>query len=269
MSFPNWLQNLRSALAPRRGPSHHGRRGSLRAASHRLNLEVLEDRTLLSFSAPVDYAVGTSSHAVVTADFNNDGHLDLATANYDCNADVGNVSVLLGNGNGTFQAARNYTNGSAPESIVAGDFNGDGKLDLVTGDLDNDFGTIGVLLGNGDGTFQWVQEIGFGQNTTRAVAVGDFNADGKLDVAATGHSSNSFFNEVDVLLGHGDGTFAVRSTYHELSGDSNRFHRDGRLQPRRQGGPGVGRYRCRRRWRAAGQRRRHIRGRRAVLRHRP
>ena len=58
MSFPSWLQNLRSALAPGRGQRHHRRRGSLRAATHRPNLEVLEDRRLLAFLAPVDYAVG-------------------------------------------------------------------------------------------------------------------------------------------------------------------------------------------------------------------
>ena len=139
MSFPTCPKNHCSVLSPGGGQRRHRRPGSLRAATHRPNLEVLELRTLLSFSAPVDYAVGTNSHAVVAADFNNDGRLDLATANWDSNAGVGNVSVLLGNGNGTFQAARNYDNGSAPESIFAGDFNGDGKLDLVTGDMDNDY----------------------------------------------------------------------------------------------------------------------------------
>ena len=78
MSFHSWLQNLRSALAPGRGQRHHRRRGSPRAATHRPNLEVLEDRCLLSFSPAVSYPVGTNPQAVVTADFNNDGRLDLA-----------------------------------------------------------------------------------------------------------------------------------------------------------------------------------------------
>jgi hypothetical protein len=237
MSLHDWLQNLRSALAPGRGRRLPRRRGSSRAATHRPNLEVLEDRALPSFSAPIDYAVGANAHAVVTADFNGDGHLDLAAANYDSIAAYGNVSVLLGNGDGTFQPARNYNNGSAPASIVVGDFNGDGKLDLVTGDLvDDDFGRITVLLGNGDGTFQeGGREAAFGQNTTMALAVGDFNADGKLDVAAIGHSTNSFFNEVDVLLGRGDGTFAPQSSYYSPStdGDSSLatgdFNRDGKV----------------------------------------
>src|SRR5947199_10749841 len=88
MSFNNWLQNLRSALAPRRGQRNHRRRGSLRAATHRPNVEVLEDRCLLSFSPVASFPVGAQPYAVVTADFNNDGKLDVATAN------VGTVSVL-------------------------------------------------------------------------------------------------------------------------------------------------------------------------------
>ena len=73
MSFHSWLQNLRSALAPGRGQRQHRRRGSPRAATHRLNLEVLEDRCLPSFSPAVSYPVGPNPQAVVTADFNNDG----------------------------------------------------------------------------------------------------------------------------------------------------------------------------------------------------
>src|SRR5437764_5557930 len=91
MSFNSWLQNLRSALAPGRGQRHHRRRGSLRAATHRPNLEVLEDRCLLSFSPAVSYAVGQGPQALVTADFNNDTALDLAVVNSGSNT----VSVLL------------------------------------------------------------------------------------------------------------------------------------------------------------------------------
>src|SRR5437016_14442198 len=73
MSFHRWLQVLRSALATGRGQRQHRRRGSPRAATLRPNLEVLEDRTLPSFAAPVGYATGTSPQGVVTADFNGDG----------------------------------------------------------------------------------------------------------------------------------------------------------------------------------------------------
>ena len=81
MSFISWLQDLRSALALGRGQRHHVRRGSRRAATHRLNFEALEDRCLLSFTPVVSFPVGMAPAAVVTADFNNDGSLDLATAN--------------------------------------------------------------------------------------------------------------------------------------------------------------------------------------------
>src|SRR5262249_58441989 len=94
---------------------------------------------------------GSYPNAVVTADFNGDGHLDLATANYSSN----DVSVLLGNGDGTLRTARNYATSAYPGCITAGDFNRDGKLDLVTADgyYLND---VSVLLGNGDGSFQGI-----------------------------------------------------------------------------------------------------------------
>src|SRR5713101_2109196 len=93
-----------------------------------LRLEALEDRCLLSFFAPVSYAADASPRAVITADFNGDGRLDLAVANAGSN----DVSILLGNGDGTFQAAQNYASGGTPVSLAVGDFNSDGKLDLVT-----------------------------------------------------------------------------------------------------------------------------------------
>ena len=91
MSFHSWLQSLRPAPTPRRGQRHHGDRGSLRAATHRLNLEALEDRRLLAFLTPVVYDL-TGPIGGVTADFNGDGKLDLATANLGS----GNVGVLAG-----------------------------------------------------------------------------------------------------------------------------------------------------------------------------
>src|SRR5229473_3050778 len=98
MSFHSWLQSLRSALTPRRGQRQQRRRGSLRAATHRPSLEVLEDRVVPAFLAPVGYNTGVAPIAVVTADFNGDGRLDLAVANAVSN----DVSILLGNGDGTF-----------------------------------------------------------------------------------------------------------------------------------------------------------------------
>jgi hypothetical protein len=207
MPFPSWLQNLRSALAPGRGQRQHRHRRSCRAATHRPNVEVLEDRCVPAFLAPIDYAAGSYPSAVVTADFNGDGHLDLATANYSSN----DVSVLLGNGDGTLRTARNYATGAYPGCIAAGDFNRDGKLDLVTADgyYQND---VSVLLGNGDGSFQWIGSSLTGGYPPEAVAVGDFNADRNLDVAVSTFLSNwagdNDYGAVVVFVGDGNGFFA-------------------------------------------------------------
>src|SRR5262249_57809399 len=90
-----------------------------------------------------------SSSGVGIGDFNGDGIPDLAVANFASN----DVSVLLGNGDGTFQPAAGYAVGSQPPSVVAvSDFNGDGKLDLVVPNYNSN--NVSVLLGNGDGTFR-------------------------------------------------------------------------------------------------------------------
>src|ERR1035438_5079353 len=99
----------------------------------------------------------------------------------------------------SFLAASAYGAGSFPQSVAVGDFNGDGKLDLALADQSS--GTVSVLLGNGDGTFQAAVSYSAGPQLY-SVTVGDFNGDGKLDLVATSYSSNS----VSVLLGKGDGT---------------------------------------------------------------
>jgi hypothetical protein len=124
------------------------------------------------------------------------------------------VGILLGNGDGTFQPVVIHDpGGDNSTSVVAVDVNGDGKPDLLVANdcgsnLCNSNGTLGVLLGNGDGTFQPAVAYDAGDFYTRSVAVADVNRDGKLDVALA-----NFDGSANVLLGIGDGTFHLVATY--------------------------------------------------------
>jgi FG-GAP-like repeat/Abnormal spindle-like microcephaly-assoc'd, ASPM-SPD-2-Hydin len=141
-------------------------------------------------------AVGGNPLSVNSADFNGDGNQDLAVANYLDNT----VSILLGQGHGTFQPQVTYATGVGPENVIAADFNGDGKPDLAV--VDSLADTVSILLGNGDGTFQAHVDYATGLEPAR-VATGDFNGDGAVDLAV----SNELAATVSVLLGNGDGTF--------------------------------------------------------------
>jgi hypothetical protein len=149
-------------------------------------------------NAPV--AVGNQPTSVATADFNGDGKADLAVTN----GSDGTVTILLGNGDGTFTAAAcsPFFVGNRPTSIAAADVNGDGKLDLAV--LNFTDSTVAIFLGNGDGTFQPGRAFGVGGLPT-SVIVRDFNLDGNLDVAVVNRLSDS----VTILLGDGTGSFMV------------------------------------------------------------
>ncbi len=180
----------------------------------RLDLAVAEGSSVIivilgngdgTFQPYQSTGVGADSLNLVTADFNGDGELDLAVTSNNNNGDAGSVSILLGNGNGAFQSKAQSPAVPNPSVIVAGDFTGNGRLDLAISDADG----IQVLLGNGDGTFQPAVTVasGFGGN----LVAGDFNGDGRLDLAVDGGGTGSIGNfdpgYVSILLGNGDGTF--------------------------------------------------------------
>jgi len=157
----------------------------------------------LHFVNPQTPATGNQPDGIAVGDFNGDGKPDLAIANYTDNT----VTILLGNGDGTFTAsATSPATGINPIALVAGDFNGDGKADLAV--VNNGDNTMTVLLGNGDGTFTPAgAAVSTGINPL-SVAAGDFNGDGIADLAVANYSDNTLM----VFLGNGDGTFTATTT---------------------------------------------------------
>jgi hypothetical protein len=165
-----------------------------------------------TFAPPVNYPIGNSPYAFIAADLRKDNRIDLVTVNIPNGVDApGTISVLLGNGDGTFAPHVDYDVGDYPTGVVAGDFNDDGKIDLaVSNNFDN---TISILYGNGDGTFkpQVVVDVASGP---MSIATGDFNGDGKLDLIASCVGSSV----VSVLLNDGKGKFTLVNSNSGLSG---------------------------------------------------
>ncbi|HKP45204.1 MAG TPA: FG-GAP-like repeat-containing protein [Pyrinomonadaceae bacterium] len=212
------------------------------------NITILLGKGDGTFETPVNYSVGRLPTHIRAADFNRDGWLDIAVfggnkdvnvllnlghgvfdhpqsypftqlpgalavgdANSDGNPDliigmrdVKAVYVMLGNGNGTFQPfvssdATAVQNGTGPYSIVAGDFDRDGKLDVALSDE-----TLKIMKGNGDGTFRAPSFNTRLRNTSADLKSGDLNGDGKLELISAGVFASG---AIQVLLGGGDGTF--------------------------------------------------------------
>jgi len=146
---------------------------------------------------------------VESSDVNGDGKLDLVTANWGSN----DVSVFLGNGDGTFQSATNFPVGTGPRSVASGDFNGDGKVDLVAANSEGR--DVSLLLGNGNGTFQSATKLSVGIFPS-SVVTGDVNEDGKLDLITANYGSAS--KDISLLLGNDNGTFQSATNFPVLSG---------------------------------------------------
>jgi len=156
-----------------------------------------------SFS-PTNFQTGLSPTNIAVADFNNDTKPDLAVTNQVTN----DVSVLLGNGDGSFASQLLTAVGSSPYSIVAGKFNADNNFDLaVTNSASNN---VSILLGNGNGTFSAATNFFVGSNPL-SIASGDFNNDAKADLAIA-NFGGFFSGTVSVLLGTGTGTFTNGTT---------------------------------------------------------
>ena len=204
------------------------------------------------FGAATNFAVGNRPFWLATGDFNNDTKPDIVTANFLASlsvlindgtgnfgaatsvslgsppgnplfvavGDVNNdnkadllatrngmhvVTVLLGNGAGGFGTPVDYPTAPNPQTVALGDFNGDNKVDLAV--ADNSFS---ILLGDGLGAFAAPLNTNFGDNTGPAeIVASDFNGDSKLDLAL----ANMFTNDVSVMLGNGNATFAPRLNF--------------------------------------------------------
>ena len=204
-----------------------------------------------TFRPPV-LSTPLATRALAVGDFNGDGNLDLASVTNTCTdpndlvCNNGLVNILLGNGDGTFQTPVNYPFvGAETGSAAVGDLNLDGKLDLVVansncGEFDCPMGSLSVLLGNGDGTFQTSVNYSSGDFGANSVVLADLSGDGKLDLAVSNlgpcFSSPCEINSIGVLLGKGDGSFQAAATTAgpTLSGTVSSiavadFDRDGKL----------------------------------------
>jgi hypothetical protein len=146
-----------------------------------------------SFKPAPDLSTDANPGSIAVADFNSDGHEDLAVTNFGDDK----VTVRLGKGGGNFMAAADVSAGSQPISIAVADFNGDGNEDFAVAD---DGAGVSVRLGKGDGTFTSAADLNAGAIPV-SIAVGDFNGDGNADLAVGNNGG------VSVRLGKGDGTF--------------------------------------------------------------
>ncbi|HEX8144098.1 MAG TPA: FG-GAP-like repeat-containing protein [Pyrinomonadaceae bacterium] len=174
------------------------------ATSGNTNLSILLGTGTGSFNPATNITLELTARSVVAGDFNGDGKTDLALAiSGDSLNSSGHVSILHGNGDGSFGQRTNYNAGRTPYFIAAADLNGDTKSDLAVaniGDNLNDNGEVAILLATPGGAFS-----GSGKLLSfapRVIVHGDFNSDGKIDIAAL--QSNS----VGVFLGTGQGTFS-------------------------------------------------------------
>jgi hypothetical protein len=157
--------------------------------------------------------IGSQPYALGIGNFNNDTRLDIAVVNFQSNT----IGVFLGYGNQLFAGLTTYTtgDGSQPHLVATGDFNNDGRLDIVVANYGTD--NVGILLGRRDGIFDPIITYLTGNGSAPySVALADFNNDSHLDIVVT----NSKINNIVILFGYGNGTVAIGGTY--FTGDRSR-----------------------------------------------
>lgn len=185
---------------------YSGALGYLPASSSPINVTI-NTRPGAGFLPGVSYPTTATAVSVAIADLNGDGLSDVITANTGFG---GIITVYLGNGDGTLRARTDYPAGPYPSHVLVGDFNRDGKADIVIG---NAAGLVtGVMLGNGTGQLGARYDIGMFKSYS--LGVGDFNGDGKHDIAGV-DPGNPWVN---VALGNGDGTFGPTLQYNTGAG---------------------------------------------------
>jgi uncharacterized protein (TIGR03437 family) len=195
-------------------------------------VSVLLDNNDGSLQAPRNTNVNQFAQSIALADLNHDKNLDVVVAAYGSQVpggtDAGAVDVLLGNGDGTFQALQTLmVTGLHPEAVAVGDVNGDGVPDIAAVMVSSYLSgtcTLAIFLGKGDGTFQSARTFPLQSvaGSLSGIVIGDWNGDGKPDIAAVSQSnsaSNVNLAVIDVLLGNGAGNFTEASKLAQTEAD--------------------------------------------------
>ncbi|MBV9927201.1 MAG: VCBS repeat-containing protein [Acidobacteria bacterium] len=199
-----------------------GRIDLVTANGRDLTLSVLPGKGDGTFKAPTSYEVNGGPVSMASADFNGDGRADLViigTLNPDLLTQGPGFRVLLNRGDGTFTAQGFSMLGAAPRSVRAGDFNGDGKADLV---LAYETAGVSVLPGNGDGTFGAAVSFNLGRPVgPRYAAPANLDGDNKLDLLVVDGAFSS--SNMHAYLGNGDLTFRKASSFGERLGSGGGF----------------------------------------------
>jgi hypothetical protein len=168
-----------------------------------------------TFQSPSLVTAGSKLTGIAVGDFSGHGHLDIAVSNAGDGTSPSTVSLLQGNGDGTFTLGTPVTVGVSPVALAAGDLKADGKLDLIVANSGNGKpGTVSILMGNGDGTFQPAVTLALPFPVV-TLTLGDFNGDGFPDIAVAVHG-----NTIALFTNNGDGTFPQVPQQYAIGGDA-------------------------------------------------